>query len=159
MRIKQYIWGIFACFFIQSVLAEECLVSTDFRNLMSNAPELVKEKIDRQNGRYVAVLKNGDNVIAKFATCDLGLQVHYFSTKEINETNARQAIGWWLEYVLPSKDAYEQTLKQLNSMDTNDFKNAIVLEGINDQHRLVIEPSSSPLFLSSIYYEWIPPQY
>lgn len=139
--------------------AEDCLVSTDMRPLLSKAPELQEEKINTKDGRYSALLKNGDILVAQFATCDLGIQAHYFSVTNLNDQQLKQRVHMLLSSVLPSDTVAGKVLPQLDSLSVEALKQPQIFQGLNDEHQIHIQPSPSPAFHTLISYDWIPPQH
>jgi hypothetical protein len=138
---------------------EECLASTDARPIMSTSPELQSEKLVADAGKYSAVLKNGDIVLAKFATCDLGMSAHYLSKRELTAEERMARVKMFLTRVLPSAVVVNKVIPQLANLNGNSFDQAVVLDGLGDQHQIVIKPSTNPLFTLDIQYTWIPPEF
>jgi len=139
--------------------SEDCHASTDARALMSTLPELQSEKLIARTGKYSAVLKNGDIVMAMFTTCGLGLSAHYLSVKPLNSNERMAHVKMFLSHILPSQSVVNKVIPQLQGFKGNSFDKAVVLEGLGDQHQVVIKPSPSPLYSLDIQYNWIPPEF
>ena len=142
-----------------SVLADNCLVSTDTRLLMNSSPSLQSEKLLKKDGQYSAILKNGDIVLAKFSTCSLGMTAHYFSIKELSNDELLQRVKMFLTRALPSETVVKKVLPQLDGLSANKFNKTILLEGFGSQHQIIVKPSKSQIFKQHIQYDWIPPEF
>jgi hypothetical protein len=138
---------------------EGCLASTDARPVMSTSPELQSEKLIADTGKYSAVLNNGDIVLANFATCELGMSAHYLSRSALNAEERMARVKMFFTRILPSEAAVSKVIPQLANLNGNNFDKAVVLEGLGDQHQIIIKPSASPLYKLDIQYYWIPPEF
>lgn len=138
---------------------EECLASTDARPIMSNHPELQSEKLIADMGKYSAVLKNGDIVLATFSTCDLGISAHYLSVSALTSEERMARVTMLLTQILPSAAVISKVTPQLENLKGSSFDQPVVLDGLGDQHQIVIKPSTSPLYKLDIQYGWIPPEF
>lgn len=142
-----------------SFAQDNCLVSTNLRELMSSHPQLDQEVVDIKTGKYSALLKNGDAVLAWFAPCELSTKVHYLVSTKLTDDELLNLIKTFSLSVLPSSDAREKILPQLEGLRLADFRESLVLEGINDGHKFVFEDAPQPFIKHRIYYEWRPPQF
>jgi redox-regulated HSP33 family molecular chaperone len=139
--------------------AEDCLVKTDTRSLMTGMAGLQEEKINVAEGRYTAVLKNGDVVLARFATCDLGMQANYLSVKALDNAELRQTLEMFLTRALASDAVAKKVMPQIKALSAAALQKTATLQGLNDQHQIVVKPAASPNFHTIIQYNWIPPEY
>lgn len=139
--------------------SKECLASTDAIKVMSTHPELQSEKLMADTGKYSAVLKNGDIVLATFATCDLSKSAHYFSAKTLTTEERMQLVKTFLARMLPSEAVVNKVVPQLENLQGSNFEQPVVLDGMGDQHQIVIKPSASPLYKLDLQYSWIPPEF
>ncbi|MDH5178993.1 MAG: hypothetical protein OEZ39_08330 [Gammaproteobacteria bacterium] len=150
---------LFLTIFSLSAHAEECMVSTDARALLKGAPGVKAEKLLADEGRYSAVLNNGDTLVAQFATCSLGTSVHYFVVKQPDDKQLNDLVSNLLSRILPSEAVVQKVLPQLKGKKAAEFSQGVVLEGMNDQHQIKVMPSTSPVFATVIQYSWIPPEH
>ena len=68
------------------------MVTTQARSLMIDSTLLQEEQLNEADGRYSAVLKNNDIILAKYASCDLGMQAHYLSVKPLTDAELKQLL-------------------------------------------------------------------
>ena len=139
--------------------AEDCPVKTDMRPLMQGLASLQEEKIIAAEGRYTAVLKNGDIVLARFATCDLGMQANYMSVKALDNTELLQVLEMFLTRALASDVVAKKVIPQLKGLSTAALQKTVTLQGLNDQHQIAVKSASSSTFHTMIQYNWIAPEY
>lgn len=139
--------------------SEDCPVTTDARAIMSTIPNLQSEKLITSTGKYSAVLKNGDIVMATFSTCGLGMTVHYLSVRPLTSNERMTHVKTLLNRILPSEAVVKKVMPHLEEFMGNSFDQPVILDGLGDQHRLLITPSPSPLYTLDIQYDWIPPEY
>ena len=139
--------------------SQDCLASTDARAFMSKHPDLQSEKLVANTGTYSAVLNNGDIVLAKFATCDLGFSAHYFSVDELSDNERIKRVKMFLSQTLTSEPIVKKVLPQLDALSGSSFKQAVRFDGLGDQHQIIIKASASPLYKLHIQYQWIPPEF
>lgn len=159
MKYTQPLLVIALAFWSLSSNAKDCQIKTDLRPLMTGMPALQQEKIIAAEGRYSAVLKNGDVVLANFATCDLGMQANYMSVKALDNTELMQVLEMFLTRVLPSDVVAKKVLPQLKGLSFAALQNTVTLQGLNDQHQIVVKSAASPVFYTMIQYNWVAPEY
>ena len=159
MKQTQSLLFITLAFWSLASNAEDCVVKTDVRPLMSGMPALQEEKIFATEGRYTAVLKNGDVMLARFATCDLGMQANYMSVKALDNTELMQVLEMFLTRVLPSDTVAKKVLPQLKGLSSAALRKTITLQGLNDQHQIIVKSATNKNFNTMIEYNWIAPEY
>lgn len=142
-----------------SLLADDCMVTTDARQFMAGAAQLASHQLDTTDGQYTALLKNGDIIIARFAQCDLGLTAHYFSVKDLNANELEHTLKMFLGRLLSSDDLMKKFGPDISRFSSNNKNGPLSLPGNGDAHQLSVKPSVSPLYQLHIQYEWIPPEY
>ena len=142
-----------------SVYSEDCMVTTQARSLMTDSTLLQEEQLNKADGRYSAVLKNNDVILAQYASCDLGMQAHYLSVKPLADAELKQLLEMFLTRVLSSDMDVKKVVPQLKGLTSTAFQKPVILQGINDQHQLVVKPAASPNFHTIVQYNWIPPEY
>ena len=136
----------------------DCLVSTLPPAAVDHYPGVVESKINKKKGYYVATLKNGDQLMAYFAPCELALRAHYFLQSKLSAAELNELTGLFLANVLPAQGDREAILKQFHDQAGEaDLILGIVLKGINDSHKISISESQSSFFEKEIHYEWQPP--
>ena len=159
MKHTQFLLLIALVFWSMSSNAEDCLIKTDVRPLMTAMASLQEEKILDTEGRYTAVLKNGDVILARFATCDLGMQANYLSVKALDNTELMQVLEMFLTRVLASDAVAKKVMPQLKGLSTAALQKTVTLQGLNDQHQIAVKSASSSTFHTMIQYNWIAPEY
>ena len=159
--MKLYKFLLFSAVILWSLssFAEDCLVKTDLRPLMTGVTDLQEEKTNVADGRYTAVLKNGDVIMAQFATCDLGMQASYMSVKALDNAALMQRLEMFITRVLPSDTVVTKVLPQLKALKPAALQKPVILQGLNDQHQVVVKSAASPNFHTIIQYNWIAPEY
>ncbi len=159
MKQTQSLLFIALAFWSMATNAEDCVAKTDVRPLMTGMPALQEEKIIVAEGRYTAVLKNGDVVLARFATCDLGMQANYMSVKVLDNTELMQVLEVFITRVLASDTVAKKVIPQLKGLNSAALQKTVTLQGLNDQHQIVVKSATSPSFQTMIQYNWIAPEY
>lgn len=159
MKNNFYLLLVLISVLAPSVQAQECVAETQPRKLMTFHPSLADEFLDVDKGRYTAILNNGDSIMASFAICDLGLRAHYISVRPLEDKELKTTLVNFMTKVLPSEVVVNKVVPQLKAVSSIELEQSLVFSGLNDSHRLVVSPSSSPLFATEIHYEWIPPEY
>lgn len=143
----------------QLAYANDCLTSTNPPHIIGNFPGIVDEKLDSDNGVYLASLENGDQLMAHFAQCGLALRGHYLLRSEHSEEDRKAKITLFLSRILPSQHGADKVVAQFETRQETDFKEGVILQGQNDEHKLTISAAKSPLFSHEVHYEWLPPQH
>ena len=159
MSIHRLLLFITITMWSMSVYSEDCMVTTDSRSLMTGSALLQEEKLNKADGRYSAVLKNGDVILAQYASCDLGMQAHYLSVMPLGDAELKQLLEVFLTRVLTSDAVVKKIAPQLKSLSSATFQKPVILQGLNDQHQLIVRPAASPNFHTIIQYNWIPPEH
>lgn len=146
-------------FWSMSAYSEDCLVTTDARSLMTGLVTLQEEKLSLEEGRYSAIMKNGDVILARYASCDLGMQASYLSVKPLADAELMQLLEIFLARVLVSDEVVKKVLPQLRSLSLAALQKSVILQGTNDKHQIVVKTAASPNFHTIIQYNWISPEH
>ena len=142
-----------------SVYARDCLVHTTPRKLLSNHPQLLRETLLLDNGRYSAILKNGDFALASFSRCDLGMSVHYFSAENLDKNQLKTKLKILSKYFLPSDEVAARVIPQIASLTEKKLGEGAILDGIGDQYKVTVIPFAGHTYRLHIQYDWIPPEF
>jgi len=143
----------------QAVLAEDCLAHTESRKLFSNHTELLYETLLPDTGRYSAVLKNGDFILARFATCGLGMSVHYFSVGDIDKNQLKDKLKALSNYILPSEVVSKKIIPQIALLTEQKLLQGAVVNGPGDRYMIQVLSSDTNTYRLHILYAWLPPEF
>jgi hypothetical protein len=157
MNIRHATALLFIGLYAMPVHAVECMVSTEPRALMKGSPQLQEDRFLPKDGRYTALMKNGDTLLVQYATCDLGISARYFSVDKLDGPTLRAKIEQLLRRIVTPEPIAQKVTDQLKQQ--KGLTQDIVLEGAIDQHLIRVVPSPSPLFQTLIQYDWIPPEH
>ena len=103
-------------------------------------------------------MKNGDAILARFATCSLSIQAHYLVHKETKADSLITLVKDLSKEILIDEKAKGKAEKIIMASTLNDLKNNLVIEGKNDSHQFMIIPMDNDFFSYRIFYKWIPPE-
>lgn len=138
------------------VYAEDCLVSTNPPAIIGNYPGVSEDKLNEDKGFYVASMTNGDKLMVSFSPCELALRGHYLLTRNLPDNELKDKVISFVGQLLPTQSDRKRVAEQLAGLSYSIGTEAVV-QGTNDEHRITISESSSPLFEREIHYEWLPP--
>lgn len=147
--------------------AEDCIVSTTTSALESDKSLLSKEVIDEKTGKYIAIYKNGDLLLASFAPCDLGLHAHFYSRELIPATAQVNRLNMFIDLVQGKGEASNKlkSYVKADALPATGQPIILTVSGMEDEpvpgesHQFVFKTDESPLYRSAIHYNWNPPQH
>lgn len=136
--------------------AADCLVSTNPPAIIRNYPGISEDKLNEEDGFYLASLENGDNLMVSFSSCELALRGHYLLGRDLQGDELKETVITFVTQLLPAQGDRKKIIEQLANQSYTPGS-GIMVQGTNDEHRITISESSSPFFVSEIHNEWLPP--
>ncbi|TVZ38678.1 hypothetical protein P886_3055 [Alteromonadaceae bacterium 2753L.S.0a.02] len=153
--MNRYLMGLLIAFVASFCFADDCLVSTLPPEKLSTLPGVNRVEHNEESGSYITSFDNGDQILSRYGTCELALDVHYlFRTSQNPSIEALKKI---IAATIPGQQQVAIILNQLDDLQPVPRNSTIELKGLNDSHTLMLMDSSSPLFVTELHYQWNPP--
>jgi len=165
MKLKSAIF-ILCTLISGAVPAQDCPMKIQRLNL--NGQNVAYEHFDKNRGEHIAVLNNGDMIIARYnSSCGLGFDAAYFSKDGFSGPEQKKQKAAWLVKQFKNYKAHNKfimdKLNKVNEFSKRNFKFKIAGKRLDEEHFFSLKnitPSkdfNSELFSSLLTYSWIPP--
>lgn len=137
--------------------ADDCLVSTNPPELIESYPGVSEQHFAPDEGKYSAILGNGDLIMLRYGRCELAMTSSYFSLAEsIDQTT----ITTWASSLISSSAERESMEREISAHGASFSPgDKLIVDAGNGSHSIVLVPSESPYFSVSARYKWIPPEH